>query len=295
MKRLALMFAVVMLLAAPACTGLPGVATNPPVVIAFSASPTNVVIGQPVTLLWNVTGADTVRIDPGLGIVPAAGTQTVMPQLSTAYVLTATNTAGTTAQSVTVIATASQPNPPMISVFQVSPATISPGQSATITWNVSNATSVTIDQGIGQVAASGSRTVSPGFTTVYTLTAANNSSSINHSQILSVMSASSGQLPNITIFEVYPSYIPTTVTVGPVMIKWKVLNATSVRIDPNIGSVSDQGQYTDYPYTTTTYTIVATNDAGSVTQSGTVYIYGYWPPGYQLPVPPGLSVPPAYP
>jgi len=54
-----------------------------------------------------------------------------------------------------------------------SPATIQvlSGQSATLTWSTANATSVSIDNGIGTVAASGTQTVSPTATTTYTLTA----------------------------------------------------------------------------------------------------------------------------
>jgi phospholipase C len=52
-----------------------------------------------------------------------------------------------------------------------SPASISRGQSSTLTWSTTNATTVSIDQGIGSVAASSSTTVSPLTTTTYTLTA----------------------------------------------------------------------------------------------------------------------------
>ena len=55
----------------------------------------------------------------------------------------------------------------------VLPDSITQGQSATLTWNTTNATTVTLDQGIGSVAASGTRLVSPSTTTTYTLTAVN--------------------------------------------------------------------------------------------------------------------------
>jgi len=51
------------------------------------------------------------------------------------------------------------------------PATIQVGQSATLSWQTQNATSVTIDNGVGTVAASDSRTMTPAQTTTYTLTA----------------------------------------------------------------------------------------------------------------------------
>ena len=62
--------------------------------------------------------------------------------------------------------------PPAIASFQASPTTINQGQSSTLTWQVSGATSLSINQGIGTVAGS-SLTVSPISTTTYTLTAAN--------------------------------------------------------------------------------------------------------------------------
>jgi hypothetical protein len=57
-----------------------------------------------------------------------------------------------------------------ISSFSASPATITAGNSTVLTWSVSNASSVWIDNGIGLVGTSGSITVSPGSTTTYTLT-----------------------------------------------------------------------------------------------------------------------------
>lgn len=59
-----------------------------------------------------------------------------------------------------------------ISAFSASPATITMGQSATLSWGlVSNADEADIDNGIGGIATPGDITVSPGTTTTYTLTA----------------------------------------------------------------------------------------------------------------------------
>ena len=54
--------------------------------------------------------------------------------------------------------------------ISVSPDTVQKGQSATLTWQTSNATDVSID-GIGAVQASGSQQVSPADSTTYHLTA----------------------------------------------------------------------------------------------------------------------------
>jgi peptidoglycan-associated lipoprotein len=52
-----------------------------------------------------------------------------------------------------------------------SPQTIDKGQSTTLTWETTNATDVSIDNGVGTVQASGSQQVSPTDSTTYTLTA----------------------------------------------------------------------------------------------------------------------------
>jgi peptidoglycan-associated lipoprotein len=52
-----------------------------------------------------------------------------------------------------------------------SPDTIDKGQSTTLTWQTTNATDVSIDNGVGTVPASGSKQVSPTDSTTYTLTA----------------------------------------------------------------------------------------------------------------------------
>lgn len=55
---------------------------------------------------------------------------------------------------------------PTISL-SASPSAIEGGQSTTLSWNSTNATSVTIDNGVGTVEPSGSRTVSPSKSTTY--------------------------------------------------------------------------------------------------------------------------------
>jgi peptidoglycan-associated lipoprotein len=58
-----------------------------------------------------------------------------------------------------------------INSFTGEPRSIERGQSATLRWSVGNSTDISIDQGLGAVAANGSRQVFPSQTTTYTLTA----------------------------------------------------------------------------------------------------------------------------
>jgi peptidoglycan-associated lipoprotein len=68
---------------------------------------------------------------------------------------------------------AEAPSKPVINFFNAEPATIDKGQGSSLRWSVTNATNITLDQGIGQVSPNGRRTVYPGETTTYTLTAGN--------------------------------------------------------------------------------------------------------------------------
>ena len=61
------------------------------------------------------------------------------------------------------------PAKPAIAQFVAEPSTIQRGQSATLRWDVSDATDISINQSIGAVQARGTRQVFPNDTTTYTL------------------------------------------------------------------------------------------------------------------------------
>jgi len=63
------------------------------------------------------------------------------------------------------------PAAPTVASFTAEPSSIERGQSSTLNWSVTGSSSVSIDNGIGAVSASGSRRVFPGASTTYTLTA----------------------------------------------------------------------------------------------------------------------------
>jgi hypothetical protein len=81
--------------------------------------------------------------------------------------------------------------PPVVNAFSASPSFIEPGQSATLTWTVSDVlernVNVTISPGVGSVPASGSYTVTPGSTTTYTLTATNEDGTVTASTTVTVV------------------------------------------------------------------------------------------------------------
>ncbi len=77
-----------------------------PIVKFFTAEPSTIERGQASSLKWEVTGADTVSINQGLGTVNASGNRSVFPSSTTTYTLTASNSGGSVTESVTVNVTA---------------------------------------------------------------------------------------------------------------------------------------------------------------------------------------------
>ena len=81
------------------------------------------------------------------------------------------------------------PAVPIINSFLANPSTITVGESSTLSWSVTDATSVTIDNGIGSVALTGTTAVNPTTSTTYTLTATNSAGSVTGSVTVTVGAA----------------------------------------------------------------------------------------------------------
>jgi hypothetical protein len=94
---------------------------------------------------------------------------------------------------------------PVISAFSATPGSITEGESSTLNWTVTGATEVSIDQGIGDVALSSSRPVSPASSTVYTLTAKNDAGTVKATAQVVVTSSSpspAAGLPDLIIEDI---------------------------------------------------------------------------------------------
>jgi len=78
------------------------------------------------------------------------------------------------------------PAAPDIAEFSAEPSSIERGQSSTLRWSVSNANQITIDNGVGTVQASGSRSVYPNETTTYTLRASGPGGALSKTATVSV-------------------------------------------------------------------------------------------------------------
>ncbi|HVT04502.1 MAG TPA: Ig-like domain-containing protein [Thermoanaerobaculia bacterium] len=153
---------------------------------------------------------------------------------------------------------------PTITSFTASPSTINSGQTSTLAWTTSNATSVSIDHGVGTVANDGSTVVSPNSTTTYTLTATNAGGTTTRSVTVTVNSGGTA----INSFTANPSVIRSGASS---LLSWSTSGASTIIITPDVGSVSASGAQTVSPRTTTTYTITASG-AGSETAQTTVTV-----------------------
>ena len=230
-----------------------------PVVESFDATTSEIVTGQSATLKWNVTGVSSVSISPGIGTISSSGTKTVSPDTTTKYTLVANNLFGSVSGSKTI--TVREPTP-SIDSFSFNKDSIFAGQTSTLSWSVANATSVTIGPEIGTVALTGTKNVTPGTTTTYTLTASNSAGNSTASATITV-TASGAAI--ITTFSASPTSIKAG---GSSTLTWDVSGSTSINISQGIGGVGATGSVAVTPAATTTYTLTA----GSVTQSVTVTV-----------------------
>lgn len=91
-------------------------------------------------------------------------------------------------------ATAPPPAPAPTASLEASPGTVTAGDNVVLTWNTSNATSVSIE-GLGEVTTSGSKTVSPSETTSYHLTAQGAGGSVKADATVTVNPAKVAEAP----------------------------------------------------------------------------------------------------
>src|SRR5579884_1109049 len=172
----------------------------------------------------------------------------------------------------TLLATSSQSSgkPLPSATLTASPGTIAQGGSSTLSWKTAGATSVTLNG--TAVAKQGSQAVSPPQTATYVLVATNSAGSTTQSATVTVVASAGATTTQATPAPTASlSASPTSISSGqPSTLTWSTTNATVVTL--NGSSVPASGSLSVLPQTTTTYTLVAQNSAGSATASATVTV-----------------------
>jgi hypothetical protein len=249
----------------------------------FTASSTYLTTGQNSVLSWGTTNCNTVNIT-NIGNVNNNSSYTVYPSYTTTYTLTAYGIGSTAVtQSVTVnVNNINNNNYCNISYFTASPTYITSGQSSNLSWSTNNCNTVNISNlnsyyGSNNVGSSGNYSVSPSYTTTYTITAYGaNGTSQTQSVTVTVNSILSNNNCYISSFYASPTYI----TQGQAStLTWNTYGCTSVSIS-NLNNYYNTNSYQSvsgsqvvYPTYTTTYVLTAYGNNGSVpSQSVTVSV-----------------------
>jgi serine/threonine-protein kinase len=142
--------------------------------------------------------------------------------------------------------------------FTASATTIQQGDSTTLKWDTQNATEVSIDNGIGRVASSGTQPVSPRESTTYTLTATGPGGTDTHQLAVSV-SAPKAPVAMLSASSAAISQGQSTT------LTWQTQNAITVTIDNGVGQVAANGSQSVSPSNSTTYTLTAKGPGGTQT------------------------------
>lgn len=216
-------------------------APAPAPTLSMSVNPTSIFLGESVTVSWSSTNATSCIGSRG-GSYPTSGSFShTPPSLPYIYGMTCTGTGGSVTQSVTV--SQKTTSPPVVNITS-SVSSITLGQSATLGWGTSNATSCTGSaspsdsnwSGSITPVGGGSRTVSPVQTTTYTLSCSGAGGSASRSVTVTVTTPGGGVTLNVP-----GSNGPLTKMAGDSLtLYWGVANATSWNITSNDPSFSQR-------------------------------------------------------
>ncbi|MDA7882118.1 hypothetical protein N9A94_07405 [Akkermansiaceae bacterium] len=159
----------------------------------------------------------------------------------------------------------------LITSFTTDSETASPGDPATLSWEiVEPLDALELDDGNGNLtdllplttAGTGSTTVSPSETTLYSITAT--SGEKNQTRRIQIFS---GEAPTISSFTASESLIQEGSSID---LTWTVSGDTSLTLDPGATDITGTTTINLSPVETTTYTLTATNTFGSSTAEVTV-------------------------
>ncbi len=202
-----------------------------PVISQFDVQPRVITEGQSVNITWEVLGAESVKIIgiPGADKYPPKGNLTQSPTApGVDYQLIATNgpagaesTATVGPFHVTVNQAPPPPQPPVIAVFAAVPDSVVQGNNVVLQWEVSGPTTDIVLTGpdftLHGLAASGSQSVVPDKTSIYILTAVNQT--VNAVSSVTVKVTAPVPAPTIDFF----TATPTNITQGDqIVLSWTV-------------------------------------------------------------------------
>lgn len=156
---------------------------------------------------------------------------------------------------------------PSLANFNATPASLpSGGGSVNLTWNAANASTLIIDNGVGDVTGLNSKTVNVNSTTTFTLTASNANGGSTATTTVTV----SPPAPTISSFTVTPDALAAGS--GSVTLNWASTGASSLSLDNGVGDVTGLTSKVVNVTANTAFTLTATNATGSTTSQASVTV-----------------------
>lgn len=150
--------------------------------------------------------------------------------------------------------------------FNVAPWRVRPGATTMMSWNIRNATDITIS-GIGAVGPRGERVITPDISQTYILTASSETDSERFEAAVQVGETRVLARPTASF-----SASPGRIQIGtPVELKWVTSGAETVSID-GIGQVAEAGAMPVFPFISTIYTLRASNAQGTTVRQDVVFV-----------------------
>ena len=168
-------------------TGGGGGSNNPSV--SLSANPQTINVGATSTLTWTSINTNSCSA-AWTTATSTSGTQIVSPATTTEYAITCTGSNGSSTASTTVTVVPANVPVPSVSL-NADPATITAGNSSTLSW-VSNNTNSCSATWTTATSTSGSQVVSPTATTEYVISCVGNNGSASATTTITVNPAGGG-------------------------------------------------------------------------------------------------------
>ncbi len=253
---------------------------------SFTASPNVLTAAGDVVFTWNTSNADSVSINNGVGAVAVDGSTSKNVTSDTTFVLTATK--GNQSATCNVFVDINPSETPKLScdAFSISPSSVSKGNTATMTWNTTNADSVTIDNSIGTVTPDGTQSITVNENKTYVLTAKRGSETVSCNASVSVETGGGGGGgggggSNKPVCSAFTASKKTISAGDSVKLSWKTRRGSELKIGPNDvyettnDDKTDEGSVTVKPTKTTKYTLTVSKGSRKDTCTVEVKVGGF--------------------
>ncbi len=287
------------------------VVVNPliPVINQFDADRKEVVVGESVTVFWDVAGADSLVLTTNgapdaVPVTQQIGQRVVRLESDTTFGLQASNRHASVPRSVTVRVKQPTPTPvptPAIVIFDVDPKVITQGQEVRIDWQVLGVNEVQISGIVGAntFPSQGSINQSPQQNTVYVLSAGLGDARVSRQWEVRVNPAPPPpQAPTIVFFTASPNEVVRgSPQAAAVSLVWSVLTpTTNIQLSgPGLGIPIDnlpaQGNITLAVERTTLFVLTAFNGDLKTSQTVDVRVLEPTPTPLPTPTPPPTPTP----